>query len=278
MGVYMARKLKLIKERRQTPVEKKSNFDAVIYYIEQPFMWILYLTSCPVLDEQYDKLRHVYFPVTGSLFYWYIIHPTFDATYLYIPLPIGLVVSMFLMYILDPLQPPKWSIIFCLFGVISGLAWTYLLVDILIDLLGVLGLILNLDKAYLGLTILAIGNALPDALTTLALIKQGVGTMAISGAYAGQLFGFLVGFGISMLKLTIIEGPQTFDLFSDVKDNLLELVVLAVAALTLIFTFVYGVVRKFKMDRLFGAILFFIYGAFILSCTVIAIFKAAHDF
>ena len=207
MGVYLSRKLKLIKEKRETPVEEKNKFEAVMHYIEQPFLWALYFTSCPVLDEQYDKIRLVYFPVTGSFFYWYIIHPAFDETYLYFPLPIGLFFSAVMMYILDPLRPPKWSIVFAVIGVISGLAWTYLLVGILIDLLGVLGLILNLDKAYLGLTILAIGNALPDALTTLALIKQGAGTMAISGGYAGQLFGFLVGFGISMLKLTIAEGP-----------------------------------------------------------------------
>ena len=207
MGVYLSRKLKLIKEKRETPVEEKDTVEKIMHYVEQPYLWALYFTACPVLDEQYDKIRLVYFPVTGSLFYWYIIHPTIDETYLYYPLPVGLVFSFLMMYILDPLTPPKWSIVFTIIGVVSGLAWTYLLVGILIDLLGVLGLILNLDKAYLGLTILAIGNALPDALTTLALIKQGAGTMAISGGYAGQLFGFLVGFGISMLKLTIAEGP-----------------------------------------------------------------------
>jgi Ca2+/Na+ antiporter len=40
---------------------------------------------------------------------------------------------------------------------------------------------------YLGLTILAIGNALPDALTTIALAKQGYALMGLTGTYAGYL-------------------------------------------------------------------------------------------
>ena len=56
-----------------------------------------------------------------------------------------------------------------LVGVIAGLMWTYLLVGILIDMLNALGIFLNLDSTFLGLTILAVGNALPDALTTISL-------------------------------------------------------------------------------------------------------------
>ena len=50
--------------------------------------------------------------------------------------------------------------------------YTYILVGILIDMLNSVGVLLDLDKTYLGLTILAVGNALPDALTTIAMIKK----------------------------------------------------------------------------------------------------------
>ena len=51
------------------------------------------------------------------------------------------------------------------------------------------------------------GNALPDGITTIALAKEGYAIMGITGAYAGQLFGLLIGFGLSLLKKTIINGP-----------------------------------------------------------------------
>lgn len=52
-----------------------------------------------------------------------------------------------------------------------SLAWTYLAVDILVDALQTMGMISDLEKSYLGLTVLSMGNALPDAVTTYALAK-----------------------------------------------------------------------------------------------------------
>lgn len=53
----------------------------------------------------------------------------------------------------------------------------------------------KLNKTYLGLTIIAVGNALPDGVTTIALAKQGYGikyrsyqfiaVMGLTGGYAG---------------------------------------------------------------------------------------------
>jgi len=43
----------------------------------------------------------------------------------------------------------------------------------LIDLLSTLVVLLKLDTTFMGLTVLGVGNALPDALTTIALAKKG---------------------------------------------------------------------------------------------------------
>lgn len=58
-------------------------------------------------------------------------------------------------------------------GTVLGLMWTYILSDMLIDLLNTFAVIFQLNNTYMGLTILGIGNALPDALTTIALAKRG---------------------------------------------------------------------------------------------------------
>jgi Ca2+/Na+ antiporter len=63
----------------------------------------------------------------------------------------------------------------------------------LIDLLNTYILIFDLDETFMGLTILGIGNALPDGVTTIALAKKGYAQMGITGSYAGQLFGLLIG-------------------------------------------------------------------------------------
>jgi len=54
-----------------------------------------------------------------------------------------------------------------------GVMWTYVLSDMLIDMLNLFAVIFKLDNTYMGITILGIGNSLPDALTTIALAKNG---------------------------------------------------------------------------------------------------------
>ena len=63
--------------------------------------------------------------------------------------------------------------------------WTKLCCGALVDLLTVIGLMTNLSTTYLGLTILAVGNALPDGLTTIAIAKSGQAVMGITGGIAG---------------------------------------------------------------------------------------------
>lgn len=58
-------------------------------------------------------------------------------------------------------------------GTIYGLLWTYIASMLLIDLLGLFVIVFRLDTTFMGLTVLGIGNALPDALTTVALAKKG---------------------------------------------------------------------------------------------------------
>lgn len=57
-------------------------------------------------------------------------------------------------------------------GTILGLFWTYIPSDMLIDLLNMYVVVFKLNNTYMGLTILGIGNALPDALTTIAIAKK----------------------------------------------------------------------------------------------------------
>lgn len=90
-----------------------------------------------------------------------------------------------------------------------------MLIEMLINLLKVVGLVFNLDDSYLGFTVIAIGNSLPDLFNTFALLHgEGFETMALSGAYNGQLFGLLIGFGLANLKMTLTKGSQKFQLFN----------------------------------------------------------------
>ena len=134
-----------------------------------------------------------------------------------------------------------------------------------------IGIIAKLKASFLGLTILAIGNALPDALTTIALSKQGYALMGLTGGYAGQLFGLLVGFGLAMFKKCLVDGPQKFDLFKKPRENLLDIIVVLFSLLTLLTTFIYGIYNNFYFGKLIKYILVAYYLIFIVSAIIIQI-------
>lgn len=277
LSIMLKKKLAMKKEAHFKASADRTLFESFSHYIEAPFSWILYLTALPSSKESYSKTRCIIFAIPGSLFWYYIFHRELDITYAYYPLPVSVLLMIIFYFALDSNEPPSWFMGMIIASVISGLMWTYLLIGTLIDLLNIIGVVFNLDEAFLGLTILAIGNALPDALTTIALCKQGSGTLAISGGYAGQLFGYLVGFGISLLKMTLKEGkPVSFELFnrSELKRNIQELIVLGVALFVLLYTFSYGVFNKFKMSRTFAYGLIITYLLFICSTSYFAIVHA----
>lgn len=268
------------KQRHEVPLKEKSIFNKILHILDYPINAALYLTAAPSNKHNYTKLRACIYPIFGFSFYCLIALKEISLKIVYFGLIPGLVLAFIFFFVLPKDGSlPKWKIVLVVLSVLSGLAWTYLLVGLLIDLLNCIGVVLNLDKTFLGLTILAVGNALPDALTTIALVKQGVGTLAISGGYAGQLFGLLVGFGISMLKLTLKEGPQEFELFNKdkFKENLLDILVVGVAFFVLLLTFGYGVVNRFSMNRPFALILLTTYAIFIAGCLYVAVNNAIKN-
>lgn len=281
MASFLSQKEKFLKEQRETEFASRSFFAKVMYVFDMPYIVLLWLTGVPVEAEHFSWTRCMVYPIPGMYFMtWTFTQQWYGMIYLEVTLP--LVVLLYLLFALGikDRQAPKWFMFFTCLGVVVGLMYTYIFVGILIDMLNTLGVLLGLDNTYLGLTILAIGNALPDALTTIALVKQGAGTMAISGGYAGQLFGLLVGFGLSMLKVTLTKGPQAFDLFNMemIDQNILSLLVVITALVALLLTFFWGVCNNFRMTKTFATIAVIIYGVFILASSVIAIRKAIINY
>lgn len=158
-----------------------------------------------------------------------------------------------------------------IWSVLSGMMWSYLVIAVLIDLLTCIGVLAKLSKVFIGLTVLAVGNALPDALTTLALAKHGQALTGITGTYAGQLFGLLIGFGLAQLQNTLRLGPQTFNLFQHPQKNIMNIMVIVISLINLIVTLLYGVINGKIFDKKLGYILITIYVVFVSLATFIQI-------
>lgn len=162
-------------------------------------------------------------------------------------------------------------------SVYVGILWTKICSGLLVDLLTQVGLIANISTTYLGLTVIAVGNALPDGLTTISIAKNGQAIMGLTGGIAGQLFGFLIGFGIAMLKMTVkAGGALTFDLFNPAKlhENLLDLIVVLIALTTLLFIFFYSIFNNYHFDKKMAYILIVFYLGMIAITTTVVIIQS----
>lgn len=105
------------------------------------------------------------------------------------------------------------------FGTFAGaILWIYVVANELVAALIALGVIFKIRSDILGLTVLAWGNSIGDALSNITIargngsdsndsVSASSGTMmAIAGCYAGPLFNLLVGLGGSFL-IASAQGP-----------------------------------------------------------------------
>ncbi|XP_073963280.1 probable sodium/potassium/calcium exchanger CG1090 isoform X1 [Choristoneura fumiferana] len=123
----------------------------------------------------------------------------------------------------------------------------------------IIGYTLGIPDTVMGLTFVAAGVSVPDALSSLAVIKEGYGDMAVSNAVGSNVFDILVCLGLPWFIQTAIIQPgsqvnviskglvySTFSLFS-----------------TVVFLVVATHANGWKLDRKYGVVLMIWYLLFI---------------
>ena len=74
----------------------------------------------------------------------------------WILLAVGLVCSFIFYFTTQSQKPPKFILLFALCGFLIAIFWVNWISNVLIDVLGLVGLMFNIPTSYLGLTILAL--------------------------------------------------------------------------------------------------------------------------
>lgn len=103
--------------------------------------------------------------------------------------------------------------IYAMLAFVMSICWIGYSSDVVVDLLDILGMILQVPPAALGLSILAWGNCLGDLNANTAMTKKGFGEMAITGCMAGPIFNLNIGLGAPMIIVFITQGDRIRDGF-----------------------------------------------------------------
>ncbi|XP_044271397.1 probable sodium/potassium/calcium exchanger CG1090 isoform X2 [Tribolium madens] len=145
------------------------------------------------------------------------------------------------------------------FTFFMSMLWISFYSYFMVWMITIIGTTLGIPDTVMGLTFVAAGVSVPDALSSIAVIKEGYGDMAVSNAVGSNVFDILICLGLPwFIKTAIIKPGSDVPVISKGLTystlSLLSTVVFLVAATHL---------NGWKLDRKYGIILMAWYLIFI---------------
>jgi K+-dependent Na+/Ca+ exchanger-like protein len=118
--------------------------------------------------------------------------------------------------------------------------------------------ILDVPKAVIGLTVLAIGTSVPDLLSSVIVAKQGRGEMAISNSVGSNIFDILIGLGLPWFITMVITGTP---IDARAQDLFISSLILFGSVLLII-----GILalRRWKLDYRSGLFFILVYAGYLI--------------
>ena len=77
--------------------------------------------------------------------------------------------------------------------------WIWFLSNFVVDTLTLIGFITELSSAFLGVTLLAMGNCVGDFVADLSIAGLDLVDMAITGTYSSPTFNLMLGLGFTII-------------------------------------------------------------------------------
>ncbi|GIY17088.1 hypothetical protein CEXT_57081 [Caerostris extrusa] len=153
----------------------------------------------------------------------------------------------------------KWEKFFFL-TFLSSCIWIGFLSYILVWMITVIGFTLSIKDTIMGLTFLAAGASIPDAISSLIVAREGLGDMAVSNAVGSNVFDILLCLGLPWFIQTVIVDPGSK---ITVRSRGLTYSTITLL-LTVVFLLFATHMNRWKLDKRYGCILLAWYGIFMV--------------
>ena len=211
----------------------------------------------------------MFFNVSSFLFYIFLVYEFYLNHILIFILILTLIISLSVLiyYTSTKYEINKYPIIFHFLTLILSLIWIWFTANLLISLLMAISTIININKYFLGMTILTYGNSISDLMLNLSLVNLGYSEMALSGSISGPLFNLLIGLGIPLIKLNIKSGNINIEIFN--KDNLIGIICLFLLIGNLITLIIQAKFSDYHLTNKLAIIRFLFYFTFFIIICII---------
>jgi K+-dependent Na+/Ca+ exchanger-like protein len=129
----------------------------------------------------------------------------------------------------------------------------------------VVGAAFGISPPVMGLTILAAGTSIPDALSSVIVARQGFGDMAVSSSIGSNVFDILVGLPVPwILKTCIVDPAETGELgVIGIQSESIAVQVITLICMVL-FVIVSIISTGWVLDKNLGLIMFVLYILFVI--------------
>ncbi|XP_029667094.1 probable sodium/potassium/calcium exchanger CG1090 [Formica exsecta] len=145
-----------------------------------------------------------------------------------------------------------------------SMIWISFYSYIMVWMITIIGSTLGIPDTVMGLTFVAAGVSVPDALSSLAVIKEGLGDMAVSNAVGSNVFDILVCLGLPWFIQTAMIQPG-----SHVNVTSRGLTYSTISLLsTVVFLVLATHLNGWKLDRRYGVVLMIWYLIFIVFASL----------
>eukprot|EP00164_Ancoracysta_twista_P003968 GFYU01005325.1.p1 GENE.GFYU01005325.1~~GFYU01005325.1.p1 ORF type:complete len:506 (+),score=153.05 GFYU01005325.1:362-1879(+) len=140
---------------------------------------------------------------------------------------------------------------------IGGLSW------VMVFCAEKIGCLLDINTTVMGVTVLAAGTSVPDALSSLSVAKDGAGVMAVSNAIGSNVFDICLGLGFPWFLKSIIESGDPIKVSRDdlLLNGLILFGILMIVIGSILFT-------KWKLHPTVGYFFFSLYICYVIFVIV----------
>eukprot|EP01029_Cantina_marsupialis_P006407 TRINITY_DN170224_c0_g2_i2.p1 TRINITY_DN170224_c0_g2~~TRINITY_DN170224_c0_g2_i2.p1 ORF type:complete len:688 (+),score=128.15 TRINITY_DN170224_c0_g2_i2:89-2152(+) len=177
--------------------------------------------------------------------------------------------------ILFPLNLSMWITIpnctkpgrkkFFLFTFVGSLMWIAIFSYVMVWFASTIGYALGIDSAIMGLTILAGGTSIPDAISSVIVARNGFGDMAVSSSIGSNVFDINVGLPLPwLIKTAIIDPGGYIDL-----DNCGLLISVGTLLLMVLFVIISIIASGWKLNARLGWIMIVLYFLFVAQSLLV---------
>jgi sodium/potassium/calcium exchanger 6 len=258
----------LVYESLVTPFLEKTLFQKIRAIISLPAELLCSLSVPPLLEEGYTKVDLLFYRLrlvmnpwfSGALIMFVFRNilkvypsgvPAWGVYLIVCPL-----VSAILFFTTSLDKPPRYEKLIVVYAFAVCIVWIYAISNEVILILSVLGFLLNIRDAVLGLTVLAWGNSFGDFVADLSVANAGGFETALTAIFCGPVQNILMTLGVSFI--IVFAGGESVEFGDDLLTDAFIGFGFLIAGLVLTITMT-AFKFKFRIPKYYGVFLITMY-------------------